>query len=633
MATGEDALDLGEHHIRRKMVAVKNRQKDGSMRLDETIRSSRDLFLAGTAATTGMTPTATGTGFFKKKHHGEGAFVGQHANESQDQTLSRPYGPTRTTYLHRTPLPLGIDRTGAGFNAMEPPVDLEVPAEGAFQLPTSRGLPAEDSGLRFRESVNVNLVSITPKHARQVSVMSTTEAQYMERINSDELAREAKRLQKEVKEKSVKKGVSDSNISGKSKKSLLVESVLGAGDGSKHHGHSHKKGAFAGVFVPTCENMWGVLIFLRFYFVVGQAGILHALLCVLISFTAAFCTTSSMSAIVSSGGMVSKGGPYYMISRALGPAVGASVGIMYWLAITLLAVLETLGAVEALLMAAPSLDFPGCKQAFGSGFMIALVLCVWGGSTFVTKLGIFFVLIVFYTMASYYAGLIMAPFTEAALANPWVTGLSLETFNKNWLPHYDSETNFGVVLSVFFPCFTGILSGANRADILRDGRDGTFGAIIFSFFMYSSFFILWGCVADYRYLQGKDSWCSFLPFDRLFSEGFCEIVWNPFPHSAQIGIIISSLSQALQCLIVAPRLLQNIAREEVSYLACASYSKNGAGNVTDYASCAAACDKGEGLQETYGTHDWKGSSGSGKCDCKVSDSEHRTACQDTGYSS
>ena len=24
--------------------------------------------------------------------------------------------------------------------------------------------------------------------------------------------------------------------------------------------------------VPTCENMWGVLIFLRFYFVVGQAG-------------------------------------------------------------------------------------------------------------------------------------------------------------------------------------------------------------------------------------------------------------------------------------------------------------------------------------------------------------------------
>ena len=73
--------------------------------------------------------------------------------------------------------------------------------------------------------------------------------------------------------------------------------------------------------------------------------------------------------------------------------------------------------------------------------------------------------------------------------------------------------------------------------------------------------------------------------------------------------------------------------DEVTYAACSSYSKNGAGAVTDYASCATACDKGEGLQETYGNHDWKGSSGSGKCDCKVSDSQHRTACQDTEYSS
>lgn len=31
----------------------------------------------------------------------------------------------------------------------------------------------------------------------------------------------------------------------------------------------------ASVKVPTCENMWGVLIFLRFYFVVGQAPTKH----------------------------------------------------------------------------------------------------------------------------------------------------------------------------------------------------------------------------------------------------------------------------------------------------------------------------------------------------------------------
>lgn len=155
------------------------------------------------------------------------------------------------------------------------------------------------------------------------------------------------------------------------------------------------------------------------------------------------------------------------------------------------------------------------------------------------------------------------------MANPWVTGISWETFKKNWGPHYDEHTNFGVVLSVFFPCFTGILSGANRADILKDPprniKDGTFGAIIFSFFMYSSFFLLWGCVADYRYLQGKEYHADGDDHHRRLAGGAGEhlveeIVWNPFPNSAHIGIIISSLSQALQCLIVAPRLLQNIAR-------------------------------------------------------------------------
>eukprot|EP00443_Scrippsiella_acuminata_P057574 CAMPEP_0115537002 /NCGR_PEP_ID=MMETSP0271-20121206/88087_1 /TAXON_ID=71861 /ORGANISM="Scrippsiella trochoidea, Strain CCMP3099" /LENGTH=278 /DNA_ID=CAMNT_0002969751 /DNA_START=168 /DNA_END=1002 /DNA_ORIENTATION=- len=246
-----------------------------------------------------------------------------------------------------------------------------------------------------------------------------------------------------------------------------------------------------------------------------------------------------MSAIVSSGGIVSKGGPYYMISRALGPVVGASVGVMYFLAITLLAVLETLGAVECLLMAAPSLDFGwATKSVYGSVTLVMLVSFVWGGINFVTKLGIFFVFIVFYTLFSYYFGLLTTPDTPLMdpLDNPWVTGLSWEMFKQNWGPHYDDQTSFGVVLSVFFPCFTGILSGANRADILRDPpkniKEGTFGAIIFSFFMYSSFFILWGMVADYRYLQGyRDH------------------------HLA--------LSQALQCLIVAPKLLQAIANDRI----------------------------------------------------------------------
>jgi len=353
---------------------------------------------------------------------------------------------------------------------------------------------------------------------------------------------------------------------------LLVEAEA-TDDHANHKGHVHhkKKGAFAGVFVPTCENMWGVLIFLRFYFIVGHAGIGQALCAVFLSFGCAFCTTSSMSAIASSGGLVSEGGPYYMISRALGPCVGASVGVMYWLAITMLAVLETLGAVEGILMASPEAEFAGCKQAYGSGLMIMLVMFVWGGINFVSKLGIFFVFIVFYTLFSYYYGVCSAPVTNAAEMNPWVTGLSVDTFQDNWTSHYGPDVSFGVVLSVFFPCFTGILSGANRADVLRDPpkniRDGTFGAIIFSLFMYSSFMVLWGMTANYRYLQGdlysEDGKHRRLSGGAAGAHIVDEVVWNPFPHSAHIGIIVSSLSQALQCLVVAPRLLQSIAKDKI----------------------------------------------------------------------
>ena len=49
-----------------------------------------------------------------------------------------------------------------------------------------------------------------------------------------------------------------------------------------------------------------------------------------------------------------------------------------------------------------------------------------------------------------------------------------------------------------------------------------------------------------------------------------EVVWNPFPKSAFIGIIIASLSQSLQCLIVAPRLLQNMAKERTTFVSSRS---------------------------------------------------------------
>ena len=61
-------------------------------------------------------------------------------------------------------------------------------------------------------------------------------------------------------------------------------------------------GTLSGVVVPTCENMWGVLIFLRFFYVVGHAGVWQSLLIVFICFLSALFTVLSLSAMA--GGLV-----------------------------------------------------------------------------------------------------------------------------------------------------------------------------------------------------------------------------------------------------------------------------------------------------------------------------------------
>ena len=116
----------------------------------------------------------------------------------------------------------------------------------------------------------------------------------------------------------------------------------------------HDLGTISGVLVPTCENMWGVLIFLRFFFVVGHAGVWQSLLIVFVSFMSSFFTTMSLSAMATNG-PVEAGGAYFIISRALGHKLGGAVGCTYYLGLSLLAVLEVLGAIEVVLYVEPEL--------------------------------------------------------------------------------------------------------------------------------------------------------------------------------------------------------------------------------------------------------------------------------------
>ncbi|OQR75769.1 solute carrier family 12 member 2-like, partial [Tropilaelaps mercedesae] len=92
-----------------------------------------------------------------------------------------------------------------------------------------------------------------------------------------------------------------------------------------------KLGWIQGVFVRVLLNIWGVILFLRLSWVVGQAGIGLTVIIVLLASTVTMLTTLSMSAICTNG-EVKGGGTYYMISRSLGPEFGGSIGIIFSLA-------------------------------------------------------------------------------------------------------------------------------------------------------------------------------------------------------------------------------------------------------------------------------------------------------------
>ena len=86
-----------------------------------------------------------------------------------------------------------------------------------------------------------------------------------------------------------------------------------------------------GVMVPCLLNIWGVIMFLRLGWVVGQAGILLGTAIITLSNIVTGITALSLFAICTNG-EVKGGGAYYLISRSLGPLYGGVIGLLFFIA-------------------------------------------------------------------------------------------------------------------------------------------------------------------------------------------------------------------------------------------------------------------------------------------------------------
>ena len=85
-------------------------------------------------------------------------------------------------------------------------------------------------------------------------------------------------------------------------------------------------GTFQGVFTPTVLTILGVIMYIRHPWVVGNAGILGAMIIVGISVGITLFTSLSMASMTTNI-RIESGGAFSIISQSLGLEIGGSIGI------------------------------------------------------------------------------------------------------------------------------------------------------------------------------------------------------------------------------------------------------------------------------------------------------------------
>ncbi|KAF2357911.1 SLC12A transporter C-terminal [Trinorchestia longiramus] len=139
-------------------------------------------------------------------------------------------------------------------------------------------------------------------------------------------------------------------------------------------------------------NIWGVMLFLRVSWMVGQAGLTGALAIVCAANIVTVITAISMSAVATNG-LIQGGGVYYMISRSLGPEFGGSIGLMFTVANSIAVSTYVIGFVNSLqdmlfydfnetIMIDGSLND---VRAIGTAVLVALMALAIVGMDWVTR--------------------------------------------------------------------------------------------------------------------------------------------------------------------------------------------------------------------------------------------------------
>ncbi|CAF0972172.1 unnamed protein product [Adineta ricciae] len=186
-------------------------------------------------------------------------------------------------------------------------------------------------------------------------------------------------------------------------------------------------GTIFGVYLPCVQNIFGVIVFIRLFWLIGIAGVLQTLLIVIICSLCTLLTAISMAAIATNG-IVPAGGAYFMISRSLGPEFGGAVGILFYLGNTFAASMYIVGAVEIVVkymcpekcrLFGDDVEIPFVAfnhyRIYGTILLLIIGACVLIGIKFVTKIAPISLCAVLLSILAIYIGVVKSSFSPPDL--------------------------------------------------------------------------------------------------------------------------------------------------------------------------------------------------------------------------
>lgn len=225
-------------------------------------------------------------------------------------------------------------------------------------------------------------------------------------------------------------------------------------------GASHTRGTFIGVFCPSFVNIINIIYYIRLPYVIGVAGGKLTFMGLSISFLLVLITLFSLAAMATNG-EIETGGPYYTISRTLGPAFGGTAGII-------LAIANMHGAASAHIGLAETIVILYSPKALITkdwdkrliAFVLTIIVAYLSRYTFEIRFVTFFIIMV--GLLAYILGLIFPYVTKAHD----IIDCSSSRFELNWKTH-ESTINFFYTFSIIFPAFGGILAGSNGSGALK----------------------------------------------------------------------------------------------------------------------------------------------------------------------